>query len=63
MKADLEKAEMERDALMDALQETRAILDDVRAQRDTLERQLRDGKSSSRQVERVRSFHSFENAQ
>jgi hypothetical protein len=36
-KADLEKAELEREALYDALQESRAALADVRCQRDALE--------------------------
>lgn len=36
-KSDLEKAELEREALYDALYESRAALADVRHQRDALE--------------------------
>jgi predicted nucleic acid-binding Zn-ribbon protein len=54
MKADLDKAELERDALLDALQESRAALDDVRGQRDLIESELRDERASSRQLKKVR---------
>ncbi|KAK4051273.1 hypothetical protein OIO90_004754 [Microbotryomycetes sp. JL221] len=42
VKADLEKAEMERDALFDALQESRTTLTDVRLQRDQFEHQIQE---------------------
>ncbi|KAI5475759.1 hypothetical protein MNV49_000888 [Pseudohyphozyma bogoriensis] len=40
-KADLDRAELERDALLDALQESRAALSDVRSQRDAFDIELR----------------------
>ncbi|EGU13003.1 Proteophosphoglycan ppg4 [Rhodotorula toruloides ATCC 204091] len=41
VKAELDKAELERDALLDALRETRSTLSDVRSQRDNLDAELK----------------------
>lgn len=41
IRSDLEKAELERAAVFDALRETRAVLADVRRQRDAAEQELR----------------------
>ncbi|BGP61979.1 hypothetical protein NBRC10512_000169 [Rhodotorula toruloides] len=41
VKAELDKAELERDALLDALCETRSTLSDVRSQRDNLDAELK----------------------
>lgn len=54
MKAALEKAELERDALLDALQESRAALNDVRGQRDVLSMEVRRGRGTARQLQKVR---------
>lgn len=40
IRSDLEKAELERAAVFDALRETRAVLSDVRRQRDEAEKEL-----------------------
>lgn len=50
----MEKAELERDALLDALRETRATLGDVRRQRDALDSELSREKQFNRQVKEVR---------
>ncbi|KAK4701597.1 hypothetical protein P7C70_g4630, partial [Phenoliferia sp. Uapishka_3] len=54
-KAELDKAETERDALLDALQECRATLSDVRSQRDDLEAELRRERSAARQMKKTLS--------
>lgn len=54
MKADLEKVHLERDALLDALRESRDTLTDVRSQRDDLDAELRRERSAGRQVKKVR---------
>ncbi|BGP24112.1 proteophosphoglycan ppg4 [Rhodotorula toruloides] len=41
VRAELDKAELERDALLDALRETRSTLSDVRSQRDSLDAELK----------------------
>lgn len=53
VKADLEKAVVERDALHDALQETRTTLTDVRAQRDGLETDLKEARAAAKQLKKV----------
>ncbi|KAM0788030.1 hypothetical protein ACM66B_006229 [Microbotryomycetes sp. NB124-2] len=67
-KADLEKAELERDALFDALQESRSTLADVRSQRDSYELKLDEerklykhltkylGDDPDEQIEALREF-------
>ncbi|GAA5861492.1 hypothetical protein JCM8547_008050 [Rhodosporidiobolus lusitaniae] len=52
VRADLEKAELERDALLDALRETRSTLSDVRRQRDSLDAEVKREKVFSRQVKK-----------
>ncbi|KAL8277081.1 hypothetical protein RQP46_010509 [Phenoliferia psychrophenolica] len=52
MKAELEKTQLERDALLDALRESRATLTDVRGQRDDLDADLRRERSASRQLKK-----------
>ncbi|GAA5913911.1 hypothetical protein JCM5296_000294 [Sporobolomyces johnsonii] len=51
-KADLEKAELERDALLDALRETRTTLSDIRRQRDSLDTELKRERQLSRQIKK-----------
>lgn len=53
-KAEMEKAELERDALLDALRETRITLSDVRRQRDMLDADLRRERLLLKQVKGVR---------
>lgn len=53
MKADLGKAVIERDALQDALHETRTTLTDVRAQRDGLDTDLKEARSAAKQLRKV----------
>lgn len=50
----MEKAELERDALLDALRETRITLSDVRRQRDMLDADLRRERLLLKQVKEVR---------
>ncbi|BGP39428.1 hypothetical protein JCM10449v2_003370 [Rhodotorula kratochvilovae] len=49
-KADMEKAELERDALIDALRETRTTLSDIRRQRDSLDVELKRERQFAKQV-------------
>ncbi|GAA5837539.1 hypothetical protein JCM11251_002009 [Rhodosporidiobolus azoricus] len=51
-RADLEKAELERDALLDALRETRSTLSDIRRQRDTLDQENKRERLLTRQVKK-----------
>lgn len=55
VKADLDKAVVERDALQDALHETRTTLTDVRAQRDGLETDLKEARAAAKQLKKVSS--------
>ncbi|ORY84117.1 hypothetical protein BCR35DRAFT_303179 [Leucosporidium creatinivorum] len=50
VKADLDKAVVERDALQDALHETRTTLTDVRAQRDGLDADLKEARLAAKQL-------------
>ncbi|BGP15494.1 hypothetical protein JCM10213_005761 [Rhodosporidiobolus nylandii] len=52
VRADLEKAELERDALFDALRETRATLSDIRRQRDALDAEVKRERLLTRQVKK-----------
>lgn len=54
VKADLAKTEIERDALLDALRETRETLAEVRKQRDAYEAELKQEKLFSVEIKRVR---------
>ncbi|GAA5934270.1 hypothetical protein JCM1841_005420 [Sporobolomyces salmonicolor] len=56
-KADLEKAELERDALLDALRETRMTLSDIRRQRDSLDTELKRERQLSRQIKKHLGDH------
>jgi cytochrome c556 len=56
VRADLEKAELERDALLDALRETRSTLGDVRRQRDSLDAEVKRERGLMRLVKKVRLF-------
>ncbi|GAA6024534.1 hypothetical protein JCM10207_008265 [Rhodosporidiobolus poonsookiae] len=51
-RADLEKAELERDALLDALRETRSTLADIRRQRDLFDSELKRERALTRQVKK-----------
>ncbi|GAA5895236.1 hypothetical protein JCM6882_006624 [Rhodosporidiobolus microsporus] len=51
-RADLEKAELERDALLDALRETRSTLSDIRRQRDALDQEAKRERLLTRQVKK-----------
>ncbi|GAA6057490.1 hypothetical protein JCM3770_000582 [Rhodotorula araucariae] len=51
-KADMEKAELERDALIDALRETRTTLADIRRQRDSLSAELKRERQFVEQVKK-----------
>lgn len=53
VKAELDKAELERDALLDALRETRSTLSDVRSQRDNLDAELKREKQLTALVKQV----------
>ncbi|GAA5990131.1 hypothetical protein JCM11641_001065 [Rhodosporidiobolus odoratus] len=50
VRADLEKAELERDALLDALRETRTTLSDIRRQRDSINADTKQERLLTRQV-------------
>ena len=56
MKAELAKTEIERDALADALRETRETLAEVRKQRDMYETDLKQERAWSKEVKQVRNF-------
>ncbi|KAK4052039.1 hypothetical protein OIV83_002333 [Microbotryomycetes sp. JL201] len=73
-KADLEKAELERDALFDALQESRSTLADVRSQRECFKSKLDEerklykhlikylGDDTDEQIQTLREFVSGRNS-
>ncbi|GAA6044360.1 hypothetical protein JCM8097_008408 [Rhodosporidiobolus ruineniae] len=52
VRADLEKAALERDALLDALRETRSTLADIRRQRDSLDAEVKWERQLTRQVKK-----------